>query len=64
MDNIKWTKRGRSVKANASMTDIKSAHVPKFSLADLTDQDLLKIQRIQDRMRMRKNIDQYVHGKK
>lgn len=64
MDNTKWTKRGRSVKANANMSEIKTAHIPKFSLSDLRDEDLIKLQRIADRMRMRKNIDKYVWGKK
>lgn len=57
-------KRGRSVKANANMSDVKVAHIPKFSLSELKDEDLVKLQRIADRMRMRKNIDKYVHGKK
>lgn len=57
-------KRGRSVGANANMADVKVAHRPKFSLADLKDEDLIKIQRIQERMSLRKNIDKYVHGKK
>jgi hypothetical protein len=58
-------KRGRSgVKANANMSEVKVAHIPKFSLKDLPDEDLIKLQRIADRMRMRKNIDYYVHGKR
>lgn len=57
-------KRGRSVKASANMSEVKIAHIPKFSLRDLRDEDLIKLQRIAERMRLRKNIDKYVHGKK
>lgn len=57
-------KRGRFVKANANMSDVKVAHIPKFSLRDLRDEDLIKLQRIGERMLMRKNIDKYVWGKK
>ena len=56
--------RVRSAKANADMSEVKCAHIPKFSLKDLRDEDLIKLQRIADRIRLRKNIDHYVHGKK
>lgn len=55
--------RGHSFKAAANMTDIKSAHKPKLSLNGVPDRSLDKIARLAERIRMRKNINKYVHGK-
>ena len=63
-DTVRPTKRGRSFGANANMSDVKCAHIPKFSLQDIPDEELKKLQRIAERMLMRKNIDKYVWGKK
>lgn len=58
-------KRGRSgVKANANMSEVKVAHIPKFALTNLRDEDLIKLQRLAERIQLRKNIDYYVHGKR
>jgi hypothetical protein len=57
-------KRGRSVKAAANMSDVKCAHIPRFAVANLNDEELAKLARLADKIRMRMNINQYVHGKK
>lgn len=58
-----FPKRGHSYGANANMSEVKCAHKPKFGLTDLTDQNLLKLVRLRDKISMRKNINKYVHGK-
>lgn len=63
-DGNKIPKRGRSFGANATMSDVKCAHIPKFALTNVSDEDLKKLQRISERMLMRKNIDYYVWKKR
>jgi len=58
-------KRGRSgLKANANMADVKCAHVPKFALTNLKDEELANLARLAEKIRMRMNVNKYVHGKK
>lgn len=61
--STKLSKRGRFVNANANMSDVKCAHIPKFSLSGISDDDLKKLVRLADKIRLRKNINKYVHGK-
>lgn len=56
--------RGHSFKAAANMSDVKVAHIPKFSLSEVPDHELRKLERLADRLRLRMNINKYVHNKK
>jgi len=61
--SINMPKRGRSVKASANMSDVKCAHIPKFALTNVSDEELKKLARLADKIRLRKNINKYVWGK-
>jgi hypothetical protein len=62
--NVPIIRSRRLVKAAANMSEVKVAHVPKFSLTNVTDQQLKEIERLAERLRMRSQINKYVHGKK
>jgi len=57
-------KRGRTFGANADMSDVKCAHIPKFNLSNLKDEELAKLLRLAEKIQMRKNIKKYVFGQK
>lgn len=54
--------RGHSFKAAANMSEVKSAHIPKIALSNIPDHQLAKLAQLADKIRMRKNINKYVHG--
>ena len=56
-------KRGRLVRAAANMSDVKCAHIPKFALTNVSDEELKKLAKLAERIRLRKNINKYVWEK-
>lgn len=56
--------RGHNFKANANMSEIKSAHRPKFTqVSSGPPEQLQRLNLLAERIRRRKNINKYVFGK-
>jgi hypothetical protein len=56
---------GRQRNANADMTGIKASKRPKFiqDMSALQKRELKRLERLEAKLRMRKDIDKFVHGR-